>query len=202
MENKGFGLIGLLITVIIVFALFAGIIHSLNISVFSNKKEGNDGLISPIDKAEEVRKKLNDRQLDSLLQIIAKKKKDEVCYKKHCFEVELARTHQERSTGLMGRESLDKDEGMLFFFDKEGRHSFWMKNTLTPLDIIWIDSNKEVIFISKNTQPCKTDFCPTITPDKKAKYVLEINGGTADEIGLAVGSQLSFLGLPKWLSQF
>jgi len=118
--------------------------------------------------------------------------KDKVCYKNYCFEVELAKTDAERNQGLMFKESLDEYKGMLFIFDGEGDYPFWMKNTLIPLDIIWINDNKEVVFISENTQPCKEDPCPSVNPDKNAEYVLEINGNTARKIGLNIGDKLDF----------
>jgi len=113
-----------------------------------------------------------------------------VLFEDHCFYVEVVETPQERARGLMFREHLDPDNGMLFIFDWEAVYPFWMKNTLIPLDIIWIDSNKEVVFISKDAQPCEQEPCPTINPYKRAKYVLEVCGGTADKIGLEVGDKL------------
>mgnify|MGYP001593669555 FL=1 len=112
---------------------------------------------------------------------------NQVCFGKHCFFVELARTSAEREKGLMFASQLDKNSGMLFIFDKEDIHPFWMKNTLIPLDIIWIGSNNKVVFISKNTQSCKSLICPAINPGSKAKYVLEINAGMVEEIGLKIG---------------
>jgi len=61
---------------------------------------------------------------------------------------------------------------------------------LIPLDIIWINSSNEVVFLNENTQPCKENTCPVISTDKKAKYVLEINAGISKEIGLMVGDRL------------
>jgi hypothetical protein len=116
-----------------------------------------------------------------------RQKQDKICFKNNCFEVELAITDEEQMLGLMFRKSLDQNRGMLFVFREEGMHSFWMKNTFIPLDIIWINKQTEIIFISENTQPCHQDTCPSIAPDKKAKYVLEINGGISKEIGLKVG---------------
>ena len=120
-------------------------------------------------------------------------KQNQVCINDNCFYVELATTPDERALGLMFREHLDPDKGMLFIFEEEGVHPFWMKNTLIPLDIIWISEDKEVVFISKNTQPCKTDICPSINPGKKARYVLEVNGGVSDKIGLNVGDKALIL---------
>lgn len=118
-------------------------------------------------------------------------KQNKACFKNHCFYLELAITPDERSRGLMFRKSLGPREGMLFIFETEGKHNFWMKNTLIPLDIIWISKNGEVVFIKENAQPCKEDYCLAIVPDKDAKYVLEINGGISKEIGLNTGDKIS-----------
>lgn len=80
---------------------------------------------------------------------------------------------------------------MLFIFEEEDIHPFWMKNTLIPLDILWINSRREIVFMSKKTQPCILDPCPVIQPDKKAKYVLELQGGISDTIGLIEGDKVS-----------
>ena len=110
-----------------------------------------------------------------------------ICFGDDCFTVELASTPDEQSGGLMFREQMDEDRGMLFVFENEGVYPFWMKNTLIPLDIIWIDSNSKVVFISKDVQPCKSVSCPTINPQASAMYVLEINAGLSDWMGLSVG---------------
>lgn len=124
--------------------------------------------------------------------IFYKKEQNLICFKNYCFNVELAQTPEELSNGLMYREKLDSDKGMFFIFDGAGEYPFWMKNTLIPLDIIWINEKKEVVFINENTQPCKENPCPTINPRKNAEYVLEINSGTAQKIGLNVGDALDF----------
>jgi uncharacterized membrane protein (UPF0127 family) len=113
-----------------------------------------------------------------------------VCAGEKCFSVELAKTNAEREKGLMNRASLDKNKGMLFIFDKEGIYPFWMKNTLIPLDMIWADSNGKAVFISQNVQPCKSLICPSVIPTSKAKYVLEINAGICQKIGLKLGDEL------------
>ena len=110
-----------------------------------------------------------------------------VCFGRDCFGVEVAVTQAEHAKGLMERESLGRNKGMLFIFEKADYYTFWMKDTLIPLDIIWIDENKEVVFISKDTQPCEEDPCPSFGPGKPAKYVLEINSGMADKIGISEG---------------
>jgi len=109
----------------------------------------------------------------------------------NCFYVELAKTQAERDKGLMNRSHLDQNKGMFFIFEKEGNHPFWMKNTLIPLDIIWLDSGKNIVYVAENVQPCKSLICPAINPNVKAKYVLEINAGIANNIGLKIGDKAS-----------
>lgn len=114
----------------------------------------------------------------------------EVCFRDRCFKVEVAKTQEQMERGLMFIDNLEKDRGMLFVFSEEGSYPFWMKNTLIPLDIIWINKNKKVIFIKENAQPC-TDICDLIEPKQKAKYVLEINGGLAREINARIGEKVT-----------
>ena len=117
----------------------------------------------------------------------------EVCFQEDCFIVELAETPEQRTRGLMFRESMGASKGMLFVFEKEGQRSFWMKNTLIPLDIIWINENKEVVFVKKNAQPCSAgEECEKIKSDELAKYVLELNAGVADKINLEIDDKLFF----------
>ncbi len=112
-----------------------------------------------------------------------------VCFESNCFDVELATTFVERERGLMYRDSLDLDDGMLFVFEEEGIYSFWMKDTLIPLDIIWIDSNGVVVFIEEDVRPC-VDECSIFKSDRESKYVLEVNSGIVEKIGLKVGDKL------------
>ncbi len=92
----------------------------------------------------------------------------------------------------MGRTSLAPDRGMLFIFQKTSRHKFWMKNTLIPLDMIWLDQDKRIIYIEKRVPPCKTRDCPFYGPTQKSLYTLEIDSGMADRYGLKVGMILDF----------
>ena len=117
-------------------------------------------------------------------------KQAKVCFKDNCFEAEIAKTIKEKKTGLMFRKELDLDKGMFFVYDKQDIYSFWMKNVLIPLDIIWINENKEIVFIKENALPCKEKSCFFIKPDKQAKYILEINSGISKKIGLKIGDKL------------
>jgi len=117
------------------------------------------------------------------------KKSGKVCFENNCFNVEIADNYSTLTKGLMYRKDLPKNQGMLFIFPKEDIYSFWMKNTLIPLDIIWINQNKKVVFISKNNQLCENNSCPSINPGVEAKYVLEINAGLSEELGIKISDK-------------
>ena len=108
------------------------------------------------------------------------------------YVVELANTDNTRALGLMYREQMAADEGMLFIFPDTQRRAFWMKNTLIPLDILYFDQNRKLVSISENTPPCKntTTRCPNYPSAKPAKYVLEINAGLSQKHGFKVGDEL------------
>lgn len=122
-------------------------------------------------------------------------KNSQVCINGNCFDVELTVSESEKMRGLMFRESLDEDKGMLFVYDQEGIYPFWMKNTLIPLDIIWIDSDMKIVHINRNTQPCEVDVCPSIDPEKDAMYVLELNAGISEKFGFEVGNAVDIKNL-------
>jgi len=111
------------------------------------------------------------------------------------YRVELALTPEDQAQGLMYRENLPPLSGMLFVFDAPAPHHFWMKNTMIPLDMIWMDQAGKVIFVSADTPPCKADPCPTYGPDSPAKQVLEIAGGKAKDEKVSVGSTLKIQGV-------
>ena len=102
----------------------------------------------------------------------------------HRFEVEIADTDQERALGLMNRESLPRDRGMLFQFEEMGERAFWMRNTYIPLDIIYIAADGKIVSIARNTTPFSEAPIPSNGP---ANGVLEINGGQAAELGIEPG---------------
>jgi uncharacterized protein len=110
-----------------------------------------------------------------------------VCLKDNCYRVELAQTPLERARGLMFRRFLADGAGMLFVFEVPGVNRFWMKNTLIPLDIVWIGEDKKIIHISEDTPPCAQDPCPSYGPEALAGYVLEINAGQIKKIGARIG---------------
>lgn len=108
------------------------------------------------------------------------------------FVVEIAAADATRAQGLMFRDELGADRGMLFIFPDERPRSFWMKNTRIPLDIIYLDRTLEVVSISANTPPCRsrTGRCPSYPSEGPARYVLEINAGLAAELGLEPGDRI------------
>lgn len=122
--------------------------------------------------------------------IFITKENVDVCFYEKCVHAEVAYSEDERAQGLMFREKLGDDNGMLFWFDRPDNYKFWMKNTLIPLDIIWIDENFKVVHIA-NAIPCVQENCPIYNPNANARYVLEVNGGFADENGISVGDEVS-----------
>ncbi|MBX3308662.1 MAG: DUF192 domain-containing protein [Nitrospira sp.] len=111
------------------------------------------------------------------------------------IKAEVADTPLKRSVGLMYRDHLKKDHGMLFFFGQPQAWNFWMKNTKIALDLIWIDGKKRVTHIERNVPICtkSDDSCPQYRPNSDdAVYVLEIAGGTVDGYKIEKGSKLQF----------
>jgi hypothetical protein len=106
-------------------------------------------------------------------------------------KAEVADTYLKRMKGLMFKKNMPENEGMLFVFDKEDYYSFWMMNMSIPIDMIWINSAKEVIDITKNAQPCRIS-CGSYQPKEKVLYVLEVNANFVDRHGVKIGSKLEF----------
>ena len=109
--------------------------------------------------------------------------------------VEVASDEETRSQGLMYRDHLADDRGMIFLFTQPGEYPFWMKNTLIPLDMIWMDSQHRIVHIAHDVQPCKADPCPNYPPNAQASSVLELAAGVAARHHLANGNVLRFEGL-------
>lgn len=109
-----------------------------------------------------------------------------------CIALELTDSGEEREQGLMFRQSLGENSGMLFVFEGEERHGFWMKNTLIPLDIIWVGSDSRIVDVFENAQPCKTSDCPIMSPQEKARWVIEANSGFAKKNNIMIGQAVVF----------
>jgi len=97
-----------------------------------------------------------------------------ICCNNNCFNLEIANTPESHQLWLMYREFLPDNDWMLFVFDKIWTYSFRMKNTLIPLAWIRLDSDLKIVDIIQ-MDPCKTEQCPSYTPESEAQYVLEIN---------------------------
>ena len=109
--------------------------------------------------------------------------------KAHDFRVEVARTAEEQAKGLMFRRAMGADEGMLFPFDPPRQASFWMKNTVIPLDIVFIGPDRRVLNISANAEPYSLDPRPSAGA---VSAVLELNGGRAAQLGIAPGARVKW----------
>ncbi len=105
------------------------------------------------------------------------------------IDIEVADNEKKRMQGLMYRKSMDDGKGMLFIFQNSELQSFWMKNTLIPLDIMYVSEDKEIVKIYKNTTPLSEKSLPS---GKKAKYVVEVAGGFCDRYGVTEGDKIDF----------
>ncbi len=115
-----------------------------------------------------------------------------VCFQDTCYAVDIAADPASREQGLMQRDGLKPGQGMLFLFDSPGRFSFWMKNMKFPIDILWLDSSGQVVYLANKVPPCQDTPCAVYTPDFDATYVLEIPAGDAlvHSIGLTSKASL------------
>jgi uncharacterized membrane protein (UPF0127 family) len=106
------------------------------------------------------------------------------------FEVEIADTEPARERGLMFRESMPADHGMLFLFDDDTVRTFWMKNCRMPLDILYFDEKYKLVSMQERVPACRSDPCLVYPSEGAAKFVLELNSGTADKLGVKPGDAL------------
>lgn len=116
------------------------------------------------------------------------------------IRAELAVSDKERQRGLMFREFLGEDQGMLFVFEEEAFYSFWMKNTRIPLDIIWLDKSKRIVHMETDVPPCRKEPCPSYGPRLPALYVLELKAGSVEARGLRLFDKIEFI-LPDWVER-
>jgi uncharacterized membrane protein (UPF0127 family) len=106
------------------------------------------------------------------------------------FSVDLATTAEDQRMGLMFRDEMADDHGMLFIFPTENWRSFWMKNTRIALDIFYFDEGLKLVSVAENTPPCRTERCPSYPSKGPARYVLELNAGKAQQLGVEPGDVL------------
>ncbi|MCK7592038.1 DUF192 domain-containing protein [Subsaxibacter sp. CAU 1640] len=108
------------------------------------------------------------------------------------IDIEIADDDYQTQTGMMYRDSMEDNQGMLFVFQDARFHSFYMKNTRIPLDIIYIGADKKIVSFQKNAKAFDETSLPSEAP---AQYVLEINAGLADKWNLAVGDSIDYSSL-------
>jgi len=106
------------------------------------------------------------------------------------FDVEIADTEPARERGLMFRESMPADHGMLFLFDDNAVRTFWMKNCRMPLDILYFDEKYKLVSVQQRVPACRSEPCPVYPSEGAAKYVLELNAGVADKLGVKPGDAI------------
>jgi uncharacterized protein len=106
---------------------------------------------------------------------------------------DISATNEQWTKGLSLKEGLAENQAMLFVFDNEAEHTFWMKDMKFPIDIIWIDSDKTIVHIEHNLQPCSSGIlCPRYKPNDDSLYVLETLGGFAEKYGIVKGTRVNF----------
>jgi uncharacterized membrane protein (UPF0127 family) len=106
---------------------------------------------------------------------------------------ELAVSDAERARGLMNREKINSDQGMLFVFEYADVHSMWMKNMLIPLDFLWLDREQRIVHVEENIPPCEKDPCPSYASKIPAMYVLELKAGSIQGNGLKLYDKVNFI---------
>ena len=111
------------------------------------------------------------------------------------YNVELAQDDATRARGLMFRDRMEADRGMLFIHDREEPQAYWMKNTRIPLDILYFDNARKLVAQQRDVPPCSAgDACPPYPSNAPARYVLELNAGEAAKLKLENGAELTLGG--------
>jgi uncharacterized membrane protein (UPF0127 family) len=110
------------------------------------------------------------------------------------IQAEVVSRQEDIMRGMMFRDSLAPDRGMLFIHVQPGAYTYWMYQVRIPLDILWMSTDRRIVEISPDTPPCQTaaSQCPTYGGHNTARYVLELAGGMAKKYGLRTGDQLEF----------
>lgn len=163
--------------------LIVAIAAYLIFNYFNDNKENNYKVKSNEDLINNVKEPQFVKQGE--LEFIKKDKKSVISK----IDIEIADNEAKTMQGLMYRKSMDENRGMIFIFLNAEEHSFWMKNTLISLDIIFVDANKKIIKIHKHTTPLSTKSLPSGGP---TLYVVEVNAGYTDKFGINEGDMINF----------
>jgi len=110
--------------------------------------------------------------------------------KGHAYSIEIADTDATREHGLMERESMPADHGMLFVFEDDAPRAFWMKNCKFAQDMLFFDAERHLVSVQHDVPPCAADPCPAYSSGAPARYVLELNAGQAKQLGLTPGDEM------------
>lgn len=170
----------ILFAVVLIIAGF----YAYNKYVIKDESAGSNYVVDPKERIKNIREPQFKKEGE--LEFIHKNNKQPV----RKIDVELAENRDEILQGLMYRRSMDDSKGMLFIFEQEEPQSFWMKNTVIPLDIIYVNSKMEIVKIFKNTVPFSEKSLPS---EKPATYVVEVIGGYTDKYGIREGDLISFV---------
>jgi len=139
--------------------------------------------------------KESENQQNASVEKVSENKKDYVeIYREEGsvkVNIEVAKTETEKRYGLSNRQYLGDYDGMWFIFDEDTKNSFWMKDMLIPLDIIFVDSSGFIIDIKENNAPCTDNYCPNIIPSSTYRYVLEVNSNFCEENGVKIGNSIT-----------
>lgn len=113
----------------------------------------------------------------------------------HTYRITVLRTEDELHKGLSGTDSLQTDHAIVFVFPREEKWSIWMKDMNYPIDILWLDGDKNVVYAEKDAQPSTYDKddpnnSKQFVPDKAARYVIEMASGTIERTGITIGDSV------------
>lgn len=106
------------------------------------------------------------------------------------YSIEIAEDDASRQHGLMDRQSMPEDHGMLFVFQDDQPRAFWMKNCKFPQDMLFFDADRRLLSVQHDVPPCTADPCPAYPSGAPARYVLELNAGQARKLGVTPGDEL------------
>jgi len=176
-KKPNFVLIGLIVIAVAIGAYFVYTI------INDNKKPEFKLNTENLNKSKETAEPQFKKQGE--LEFISKKDGKQI--KK--IDIEIADNDDKRQHGLMNRKTMEDSQGMLFVFIISELQSFWMKNTIISLDIMFVNENKEIVKIHKNTTPFSLESLPS---GKKSMYVVEVNGGFSDKYGVKEGDKIDF----------
>ncbi|OGC45243.1 hypothetical protein A2V49_01425 [candidate division WWE3 bacterium RBG_19FT_COMBO_34_6] len=114
----------------------------------------------------------------------------------YSFELKIANSLSKQTKGLMYVNNLAEKNGVIFIFDNNQNNKLWMKNTIIPLDMIWVNDRDEIIYIQKNAQPCAQKICRSYGSNDLSKYIIEINAGLCDKYDINIGDKVA-INFPK-----